>query len=217
MTDVLEQIIKSPRLPRYVAELQQLIDSERLRRHRFYDEMTDSQKVEFINGEIVVQSPAKYRHTLVVGNIHNLLNAYVRRNDLGFVGGEKMLITLPRNDYEPDVCYFRKEIAAQFNPEQTQFPAPGLAVEVLSPATAATDRKTKFEDYADNGVQEYWIVDPDREQVEQYFLVAGRYELQVKADTGEIKCAAIAGLVLPVRAIFDAVSNQAALKSILVG
>ena len=92
------QRAKSPRLPRYLAELQQLVGTEHQRRQRFYDEMTDSQKSEFINGEIVMHSPAKYRHTVVVGNIHNLFNAFVRRHDRGFVGGEKMLITLPRYD-----------------------------------------------------------------------------------------------------------------------
>jgi hypothetical protein len=39
--------------------------------------------------------------------------------------------------------------------------------------------------------------------------------LHVKADTGEIKCAAIPGLVISVKAIFDPTANQAALKAIL--
>jgi Uma2 family endonuclease len=215
MTDVLEPLAKSPRLPLYLAELQRLVETEHQRRQRFYDEMTESQKAEFINGEIIVHSPAKYRHTIVVGNIHNLCNAFVRRHDLGFVGGEKMLITLPRNDYEPDVCFFRREIAGQFTPEQMHFPAPDLIVEVLSESTEARDRGVKFEDYADNGVREYWLVDPDRAHVEQYLLQSGRFDLHFKADTGEIKCAAIPGLVISVKAIFDPTANQAALKAIL--
>jgi len=44
----------------------------------------------------------------------------------------------------------------------------------------------------------------------------GRYDLQIKTGTGEIKSAAIAGLVLPVRAIFDPAANQAALKALLL-
>ena len=215
MTDVLEPLAKSPRLPLYLAELQQIVETEHQRRQRFYDDMTESQKAEFINGEIIVHSPAKYRHTVVVGNIHNLFNAYVRRHGLGFVGGEKMLVTLPRNDYEPDVCYFRQEIAAKFTPDQMRFPAPDLIVEVLSPSTEVNDRGVKLQDYADNGVREYWLVDSDRAHVEQYLLQSGAFQLQVKADTGEIKCSAIAGLILPVKAIFDPAANQAALKALL--
>ncbi len=215
MTDVLEALAKSPRLPRYLAELQRVIDTEGQHRQRLYEEISESQKAEFINGEIIVHSPARYRHTVIVGNLHNLFNAYVRRHDLGFVGGEKMLLKLPRNDYEPDVCYFRKEIAAQFTPEQMHFPAPDLIVEVLSPSTETNDRGVKFEDYADNGVREYWLVDPDRAHVEQYLLEAGQYQLQFKADAGGIKCVAIHALILPVKTIFDPAANQAALTSLL--
>jgi len=30
----------------------------------------------------------------------------VEKNNLGFIGHEKILIALTRNDYEPDICYF---------------------------------------------------------------------------------------------------------------
>ena len=215
MTDVLESLAKSPRLPRYLAELQRLIETEHQRRQRFYEEISESQKAEFINGEIIVQSPPRYRHTQTVKHVVVLFDAFVSRHDLGVVGFEKMLVTLPRNDYEPDVCYFRKEIATQFKPEQMHFPAPDLIVEVLSASTEANDRGVKFEDYADNGVREYWLADADRAHVEQYLLEAGQYQLQFKADTGELKCVAIPALILPVKAIFDPAANQAALKSIL--
>ncbi|PYI88891.1 MAG: hypothetical protein DME26_02610, partial [Verrucomicrobia bacterium] len=48
MTDVLEALAKSPRLPRYLAELQRLIETEHQYRQRFYEEMSASQKAEFI-------------------------------------------------------------------------------------------------------------------------------------------------------------------------
>ena len=36
--------------------------------------------------------------------------------------------------------------------------APDLAVEIASPCTAAYDRLTKYEKYAQAGITEYWIV-----------------------------------------------------------
>ena len=215
MTDVLEQLIRSPRLPEYLSELQKLVSAEGERRQRFYAEMTESQKTEFINGEVIVHSPAKLRHNAVVKNILTVLDAYVRRSNLGYVGFEKLLVTLPRNDYEPDVCFFRREVADGFTPDQVHFPAPDLVVEVLSPGTEPKDRGVKFEDYAANGVQEYWLADPEREVIEQYLPRDGRYELRLKSDTGEVKCEAIAGLVVPVRALFDSAANQVFVRQVL--
>ena len=47
---------------------------------------------------------------------------------------------------------------------------PDLAVEILSPSTAAKDRDLKLELYRQAGVPEYWIVDPEAHQVTVYHL-----------------------------------------------
>jgi Uma2 family endonuclease len=96
---------------------------------------------------------------------------------LGWVGSEKVLISLTRNDYEPDLCFFDAATAAAFQPDQMRFPAPAFVVEVLSESIAAKDRGIKFDDYAAHGITEYWIIDPDTETVEQYRLADLRYEL----------------------------------------
>jgi Uma2 family endonuclease len=38
---------------------------------------------------------------------------------------------------------------------------PGLVVEILSPASGRIDKITKPARYADFGIPEYWVVDPD--------------------------------------------------------
>ena len=96
-----------------------------------------------------------------------------------------------------------------------RFPAPDFVVEVLSVSTAAIDRGVKFEDYAAHGVSEYWIIDPDAETVEQHRLAGDRYELAIKAQTGELRSVAVPGFVIPVRAIFDEQINQATLRQLL--
>ena len=123
-----------------------------------------------------------------------------------------MLIVLTRNDYEPDICFFRAEKAANFTPDQSKFPAPDLAVEVLSESTATVDRGIKFEDYAAHGVGEYWIVDPVAETIEQYLLQEGVYRLAVKVKTGTIASAVVTGFEIPVRAVFDGANSSSHCK-----
>lgn len=147
-----------------------LLEEERDKRKKFYEHISEQEKAEFINGEIVIHSPAKLRHILASKNLFALLDAYVRKNNLGLVGYEKMLIALSRNDYEPDICYFNPAKAQTFSLDQMKFPAPDLVVEVLLPSTEAADRGIKFEDYAAHGVAEYWIVDPEQGFLEQYVL-----------------------------------------------
>jgi len=178
------------------------MQAEEERRERFYEEMSEQQKVEFINGEVIVQSPARLRHTLASKNLFALLDAYVRKYELGFVGYEKMLITLTRNDYEPDICYFGPEKAQAFTLDQMKFPAPDFVTEILSDSTEAIDRGIKFEDYAAHGVTEYWIIDPRQEIVEQYALKGARYELLVKVKTGTVQSIVVDGFSVAVSAIF---------------
>jgi Uma2 family endonuclease len=206
---------QSPRLPVYLEELGTFLSKERQRRQTFYAQVQEDDKAEFINGEVVFQSPVKLQHNAAAGHIYRLISTYVVLNSLGYVGFEKIMVSLSRNDYEPDVCYFRREIAAKFTARQMQFPAPDLVVEVLSDSTAKIDRGVKFSDYAAHGVEEYWLVDPDEESVEQYRLEGSAYALLMKGRTGQIESVVLPGLVIPVRAIFDEEAHRAALAEMV--
>ena len=48
--------------------------------------------------------------------------------------------------------------------------APDWIIEIVSPSTARRDYLTKLNLYAEYGVEEYWIVNPDRETVTVYHL-----------------------------------------------
>ncbi len=211
----LEELLRSPRLLDYAREIETAVEREARKRGEFYQQMTDGEKVEFINGEIVYHSPVRLRHNKCGKLLLVLLDTYVRFHNQGFVGYEKLLISLSRNDYEPDLCYFSPEKAAEFTEDQMHFPAPDFVVEILSPSTEANDRGVKFEDYAAHGVGEYWIVDPTAETVEQYQLTDMGFELIVKVKVGPLESLVIPGFTIPVRAIFDDEKNREALQTLL--
>ncbi len=128
-----------------------------------------------------------------------------------------MLVCLTRNDYEPDVCFWKKEKSDEFERHQLKFPVPDFIAEVISPGTERIDRTIKPEDYAAHGVGEYWIVEPESELVEQYVLEKETYVLKIKADSGMLQSRVVAGFEIPVRAIFDAEQNLSALRKTLIG
>lgn len=214
---LLEQLLRSPRLPLFARKIEQVLADEAAQRQAFYEQITEGDKAEYINGEIIFHSPIKLRHNTASKRLLVLLDTYVGLNDLGFVGYEKLLISLTRNDYEPDICFFAAAKSAHFTDDQMQFPAPDFIVEVLSDSTEKNDRGIKFEDYADHGVQEYWIIDPTTEVLEQYHLVEGRYRLVMKSDNGQVASVVLPHFQIPVRAIFDEQINRETLRTMMQG
>ncbi len=201
MDSLLEKIIHSPKLPIYFKEIQNLLEEEQQKRQRFYEEMTEQEKAEFIEGKIVVHSPVKKWHNETCGNIYSLIKLHNQIYQLGFVGFEKILVRFTRNDYEPDICFFKKEKSTGFTDGQMFFPAPNFVAEILSESTEKHDRAIKFEDYALHGVEEYWLVHPEEKYVEQYFLKEGR-----------ITSTAIKDFSIPIQAIFEEKENLKTLQ-----
>jgi Uma2 family endonuclease len=148
--------------------------------------------------------------------MERLLSAYVDMHDLGKLRTEKALIALKRNDFEPDVAFWSSAKAQHITPQTLKYPAPDWVCEIISPSTVRIDREVKLTDYAANGIPEYWIADPDKKLVEIYRLREhGAYELEIKTDTGILRCAAIGGMEFPIEAIFEPRANLAALQNIL--
>lgn len=214
---ILQPLAQSPHLTRSVQQLQELLAAEAQQRQAFYANLDENVKAEFINGAVVVHSPVRLQHSEASDNLYTLMRVYLGKHPLGMVRHEKVMIRLTRNDYEPDICFFRGTTAASFTPRQTIFPAPDLIVEVLSDATAAHDRGVKFEDYAAHGVAEYWLVDPAQREVEQYLLQDGQYHLHTQGSSGTISSQVITGFSIPIMAIFDSQQHQHALQALVAG
>ena len=62
-----------------------------------------------------------------------------------------------------------------------------LAVEVVSPESGPRDRGEKFYEYEAAGVPEYWLVDPDREELVVYRLQDDRYQTAFEGREGRVE------------------------------
>ncbi|GAB3998295.1 Uma2 family endonuclease [Spirosoma daeguense] len=214
----LDQLLDAPNLKLLIQQAEVVLRDETRQRQQFYDWVNEDHKAEFINGAIVMHSPVKERHWTAVGNLYSLLRAYVIKHKLGRVASEKAMVSLTRNDYEPDICFWTAVRAQAFDSEMMQFPAPDLVVEVLSRSTEKIDRGIKYDDYAAHGVQEYWIIDTQKQTIEQYVLDLDfqtfAQETVVKSGQ-EISSKTIAGFRIPAAAIFNETISNEALISII--
>ncbi|MEM8875466.1 MAG: Uma2 family endonuclease [Planctomycetota bacterium] len=202
MVTVLDQILSRPDALDVVRRASEELTAEAVARQKFFDDLRPGDRHEFINGETVLASPQRWEHLELVEVIADAAKAAIRSGGGGRVKSEAIMTRLTRNDYHPDVCYWRQEVVDTFTGGQTVFPAPDFVAEVLSESTAHRDRGVKFEDYAAHGVREHWIVDPDERTVEQYLLDGNSYKLRRKLDEGTLKCEVIEGFEIDVASIF---------------
>jgi len=208
MESFVRELLDSPNLARYKEEIDTFWAEEQRLRKELMDSMVDK-RYEFINGKVIEKMPNSAFHNLIQSLLSRLLSIFVDKNKLGRVGVDKMMISLTRNDYEPDVCFWNKEIAHTFEKNQVLFPAPDFIAEIISKATQKRDRGIKFTDYANHGVFEYWLIDPEQLSIEQYKLYQGKFEIYstFKQATGTISSFAVEGFSIPVKAIFDETAN----------
>ncbi len=206
MNHVSEKIAELKELPELAIILDRLekeMKEEAERRNEFYELVHENVKAEFINGAIVYHSPVMRRHWKVSMKVSKFLATHVDDNDLGEVGVEKVMISLTRNDYEPDIVFFVKEKSSLFTKEQMHFPAPDLIVEILSDSTEKNDRNIKFMDYASHGVKEYWIIDAYKNTLEQYINTDNEFHLVHIFTEGLLETKTVKGFVLDVGSIFE--------------
>lgn len=197
-----ETLLQAPNLRDLLNEAEQAWQEEQRRRHQFWDDVDENVKAEFILGEIIYHSPIYGRHWMASTNITTELLPFVKKNKLGKVGYEKVMIRLTRNDYEPDICFWNSDIASSFGLKQSAFPPPDFIVEILSDSTRDRDYGIKLTDYALHGVREYWIVDTEQQTIEQFLPDEGELKLAQKLKDGVLASEAIPGFSIPIKAVF---------------
>ncbi len=142
----------------------------------------DGRRHEIIDGDHVVNPAPTPRHQAVVISLATQLFQKVQATGQGRVFVSPIDVELsPHDIVQPDLVVVLQEHREIVLPTRIQG-TPDLVVEVLSDSTEQLDRVLKKAIYQRAGVPEYWIVDPRRQQIEQYVLSAeGVYELRQRA------------------------------------
>lgn len=151
---------------------------------------------EWIEGEVVMTSPASLAHQALAGFLGALLGRYVAFRNLGVVILAPFQMKLA-NGREPDLLFLAKEHGDRLQLTYLDGPA-DLVVEVMSSERAGRDRGDKFFEYAEGGVPEYWLIDPKSRWCEFYHLDGDRYDLAFQGRQGRYESSAVPGFWLDV-------------------
>jgi Uma2 family endonuclease len=155
---------------------------------------------EWVNGEVIVLTPASYRHQDLATFLAALIRFFVEAHQSGRVLTAPFQMKLGPDlpGREPDMLFVTREHLGRLKSTYLDGPA-DLVVEIISPDSRARDRGAKFYEYEQGGVREYWLLDPLRRQAEFYQLGAdGIYRAAPVGADGRYDSAVLDGLWLKV-------------------
>ncbi|MEK7668279.1 MAG: Uma2 family endonuclease [Gemmatimonadota bacterium] len=128
----------------------------------------DGRRHELLDGVHVVTPAPSWTHQRVLQAFwHPLYVALAGQGTLEVVTSPADIVLGPRTLVQPDLFVVRHGTGARAS-EWRDAGVPVLAIEFLSPTTAARDRGAKRRIYQRAGVAEYWIMDLDARLVERW-------------------------------------------------
>ncbi len=143
-----------------------------------YLKWTFSERIELIKGKVFNMSPAPARfHQDISGNIFNAIKNHLKGKSCKIYDAPFDVRLLPLDKdkrdkqiftvVQPDICVI---CDLEKLDERGCLGAPDLIIEILSPGNTKKEMKDKFEVYEENGVREYWIVEPNDRVIFVYVL-----------------------------------------------
>jgi Uma2 family endonuclease len=126
-------------------------------------------RYEIIDGELLVTRAPHWDHQNAILNLSVALVTWSRSSGLGRVSVAPGLVFTDDDNVIPDLVWISNDRLSRVLDESGHLlAAPELVVEVLSAGSdnERRDREVKRKLYAIRGVQEYWIIDWRRQQIE---------------------------------------------------
>lgn len=123
----------------------------------------DGNKYELVRGELFVTPPPGGTHETILARLSRALDPYVERQGLGLVYRPRSVMRCEGSEVEPDLMV--REPWPGDDRSWDNAPMPILIVEVFSASTRRRDQDQKRTLYMDAGIDEYWMIDPERRAV----------------------------------------------------
>ena len=186
MRSVAKQPVEAPRSRRGtpVWELARLYPTQGHWTEEDYLELETNLLIEYTDGVLEFLDMPSPQHQLILQYIQMRLLNFVLKSRRGSVMAAPLPIRVASMTYrEPDIVYFVKKLA-----DLSKAPnGADLVMEVVSPGNANRRRDLikKRREYADAGISEYWIVDPENSAITVLALKGGKFEVAGKYKPGQ--------------------------------
>ncbi len=166
--------------------------------------------IEFSHGQLEVLPVPTKSHQRLVAALFRLLTAYLAGQPRGEALFAPYRLQLwPGKFREPDIVFVAAEHADRFLDAYAL--GADLVVEVVSPDDRRRDLETKRGEYAQAGIPEYWIVDPETQRITVLTLAGAEYAVRGDFGAGEQATSALLpGFAVDVAAVFAATDRSAA-------
>ncbi|ACK73457.1 protein of unknown function DUF820 [Gloeothece citriformis PCC 7424] len=148
----------------------------------------DGKRYEIIDGELLVTRAAHWKHQEVSGNVYSLLQAWSRQTKLGRAAIAPGIIFSTTDSVIPDVVWASNQRLEECLDESGHLTdAPELVVEGLSKSNKDRQRdyQLKLKLYSSQGVQEYWILERQKQEIKVYRRDRGILKLAVTLFRGD--------------------------------
>jgi Uma2 family endonuclease len=131
-------------------------------------------RLELVEGEVAVSPSPLPKHSHAIVQLTIILGIHLRQHPSGKLFTDVDTIVDEFNVRRPDLLFFSNEHLHLIGEKAMEGP-PDLCVEVVSPSSRLIDKRDKFRQYANFGVPNYWIVDPEARTIVGYILRDGAY------------------------------------------
>jgi Uma2 family endonuclease len=172
-----------------------------------YDDGTDT-RYELVDGELVEMPPESSENLriakqLLLELLKHFPIDFIAYNTEIEVSGRRAKCRVPDLIVHTEESYLALEGAKRATITR-DMPPPAIAIEIVSPGMTNRDRDYRYKrtEYAAREIAEYWIVDPQEQQITICKWVNGQYEDSVLRGSDRIVSDVVPSLEMTVNQVF---------------